>query len=408
MSYKIPATNFPRLEEEITKMQKRAAKLGVPPVKLMVVGETKEKVKDNLGFTYDRVFKLVEIEGERPMLNGWSLVAVKTPQPNGENLVKCVPGLEVPPIYRTKNCGCEHCGKTRVRKDVFILHSAQGHKQVGRNCLSDFLGGVSPEQLIANAEMELDLDSMVREAESDGWGSVGPTVVEMSRFLATTAIVIRRLGWVSGKKASEEMTTSTATWAWRFCVSSDIATQNMIKELNIHAESRDVDVAEQALTWARALPTDGDSYLFNLGVACRQEYVKYDNSGIVASAVSAYQRYCESQASVKNCKHVGEIGVRTAFPGLKVVALRSFPGRFGMKTMCKFADPAGNFIIWWATGEADWLVEGETVDITATVKSHDCYKDVPQTAVTRVKPGIGKGLPNHEPVVKKPKKGKKK
>jgi hypothetical protein len=59
-------------------------------------------------------------------------------------------------------------------------------------------------------------------------------------------------------------------------------------------------------------------------------------------------------------------------------------------------DAEGRVIIWWASGEAEWVKEGETYEITGTIKEHGEYNGRKQTVLQRV----AQGLP-------KPKKGKK-
>ena len=59
-----------------------------------------------------------------------------------------------------------------------------------------------------------------------------------------------------------------------------------------------------------------------------------------------------------------------------------------MRTRCQFEDDSGNVIVWWASTTVDWLQEGDTVDITATIKKHDDFKGTPQTVLTRVRQGL--------------------
>ena len=158
-TYKIPACNMHYLQQKVDKLNKRANKLNLSPMSIVRHEEVVEEKTDHLGLSFKYISYMVSIDGESPVLNGWKLVARLTPQDNGEILVKSVPGEDCPTKYREADpLHCDHCLTRRKRKDVFILNHEDGRfVQVGRNCIADFLGNVSPDAILRYATF---LDSL--------------------------------------------------------------------------------------------------------------------------------------------------------------------------------------------------------------------------------------------------------
>lgn len=397
--YRIPAHNVEGLKAEIAEINKRAAKLGVEPVNLIEHGTEVVKRKNKVGVEYDFTYYLFEVEGGTPKFAGWSLVAV-VERLGDENIVRCVPGQTCPVEYRTTDDRCDHCLTQRRRKEVFVLRHEDGkHAQVGRSCIVDFLGGKSPESILAWAELIFALEDQCGEAQDEFWGCNGlrytPSIDE---YLATVAICIRKMGWVSAKMAQDEGRegTQTSYLAWRVCVDSSKYMQELIRENDLHVEGRDVELAAKALEWGKALPTTGNDYEFNLGVACRAGIVQHNTRGVIASVISAYQRHLD-RAEELNIKarepsldeHVGALKERRGFT-VTVKAMRSFDGMYGVKTLVRMKDAEGRTLIWWSSGDPEWLNVDETYEITGTIKEHGEYNGRKQTVLSRVVAGLPK------------------
>ena len=249
--------------------------------------------------------------------------------------------------------------------------------------------------MIAAAEWTFTGQSMLDEAGNEEWGlRGGERLAPTGLFLAITSVVIRKMGWVSRGEAfeSDGEKTATAGIAWDVAVRpNDTQTKKMIEKYDLHAEERDGKLADAALAWARALPTTEVDYLYNLGVQTRRQAIDYKATGMVASAIAAYQRHLEKARQAKpKGNHVGTVGVRAGFAGLKVQGTRSFDSDFGVRTLVRFQDAAGNVLVWWTGEPPDWIEEGATVDVTATVKGHDDYHGTPQTTLSRVALGLPK------------------
>lgn len=391
-TYRIPAVNFPRLLDEIERMNKRAQKLGTDPVKLTVLDRVVEKKKNEVvGFEYEETYHLCKVEGEPPRLEGWTLVAVIEPVPNGENLIREVPGEVCPTQFRTTDMHCDQCGSHRKRTAIFVLKHDDGeHKQVGRQCIADFLGHKSPESLLNRAEYILDFARLARDAESEGWGSINSElVVPTTAFVTITSAVIRKLGWLPKSKA-EFGERSTADIVWDICVNSeDPSVIRFMREKGIRAEASDEALATAAVKWATEIDPQSASntYMHDLGVCCRQNYVDHRRTGYVASVLQAYQRHlareAEKQSVGKTSKHVGELGKRQVFENLQVVLIYPYSIGIYPRTLVKFRDPQGNVIIWKASGVPEWPQLGASFTLKATVFRFDNYEGVAETEIQR-------------------------
>jgi hypothetical protein len=399
-TYKIKPANLVALEEKIAKLNRKATKLGCEPATLTITGEEMVKASRIMPggriLKYEYEVKLVTVTGDTPKLEGWSLIA-KVEYLDDARLILCVPGEECPEEFRTRGVECDHCRSKRQRKNVYVLRKGDEYVQVGRTCIKDFLGGVSPEQLLSRATWNFNVVEACGDYE-EGGRSCAPETIDITEYLNGVAICIRRLGWLSKSacKFSDESSTASDAWdlvkpdcrndhdRWRY--------EKWVEQMNLVHQERDEKMAADALKWAASQPIGGvGDYLYNLGVACRAGYVTRRTMGIVASAVSAYMRVLDNQAALnqkdteKSREWVGEVKVRQDFTGLTVLSMRYIEGQWGTTTLVTFEDTPGNLIKWFASVELDNIDKGDVVDLRATVKKHDDYKGVKQTMVNRAK-----------------------
>lgn len=397
----IPIRNLSSLRDKVETLNRRAVRLGLEPLTLVLGAESTREFDQNWGVPVIVTYIDVTIIGTDPVLEGWRLLAAVTCQENGENLLRIVPGVEDLPGYwrYTDSQRCDHCQVTRQRKDVFVLRHTDGREtQVGRTCLGDFLGHISPEALIAGAETLFSARDLLNEASdsdpfdsdpgSDRWG-IGPV-----SYLTITAACIRALGWKSRSQAQIEQKPATTDDV--ACVIFDrrnsASTRAWIAKHGIlPVQDRDRDLAKKALDWARALPCEGTSdYLYNLGVAARQDAVTDKTVGLLASAISAYQREVEKieQAKRENkpeSSYIGEPGQKISTL-LRLVTSRQIEGYRGAVTLARFEDEQGNIATWFASGAPEWLsdLNGSLTKLKFTIKKHDTYNGQKQTVITRV------------------------
>lgn len=404
--YTIPGANLGGLEARITKLAAKAKKLGTGAITFKVLSSERRTFIDDLGWEILRTYYTVQVSGPAPKINGWTFIATLEHSPEGV-IVRGVPGLTTEGelvSYRASTNLCDYCKKSRARQNTFVLRSDDGaYRQVGRNCLRDFLGHDDPEALAALAEQLTDAFMLADEAEEEAWGYGGhaPRTMSIHTYLGVVAACVRRFGWVPRSKAEEWERMSTTE-----------AADNVLREKRGYEDGQecdnlkcpctrtgghvgvtDADVAkvEQALEWVRSWKQDGlDDYRYNLFVACAAEAIEPRRFGIVASLIGAYDREIErrQERAEKEAKEpaldewVGKVGERVDLLNLTVRNVRALESPYGVTQLHTFKDADGRRYKWFSSGRS--YAEGATVNVTATIKSHESYQDHKITVLTRV------------------------
>jgi hypothetical protein len=404
--YVIPEQNLETLQARLDKLNRKAKKLGTSPIVATVNGHEDQAWTETLedGRKVERVtrYLVVTVTGEAPRLNGWEFVATLDHAGEAGNVLRTVPGVgDLPARFRTSAPICEHCNLSRNRLATFVLRSDTGdYRQVGRNCLGDFLGGATPEGVVGTMEFLASAGDLLGGAEDEGWtgGSRDGGRYELVGFLAAVAAHVRTLGWLSRTQAKDSGRGAT--------VDLTLATMNprhqhprgqtscyTLKGVDMHPETTDADHAEAqaALDWfeTEIAPQETLSdYFWNLKVVLSGGGVTEKQTGLAGSLIAAYQREIGRRAEKTardeagaQSQHVGQVGERLT---LKLTTLSHFEkdGQYGLTVIHKLQDADGNQYTWFCTGEA--LPVGETVTVKATVKAHGEFRGVAQTTLTRI------------------------
>lgn len=445
----VPAHRLDELDKRWKKLARKAAKLDVEfPETYTVAGQLATTTWEQRVWTDRGWVKLASFEGgkdARPVVRAYALVLVPTVQVHvpGYNFVATLQwfndgdgafsivhgspeyeGAPVAPSIRKGGPVCDHCGTARRRNDTFVLeHQTGGQRlQVGRNCLADFLGGTTAKRVIELARFQRELAGIGGEYDDEdlGGGSTVPTSWNPTRYLAVTALVIRKVGWLSRGQARNTGAEATADlvlylltpppgpkaharWQKRW---AEVLDGEELPKDRVASE-RDYQEGEDTLEWAREIPdekADASDYLGNLRVAARLPYVNARTAGLVASAVSSYQREQgrlkrqQFQASVqaKPGAYVGISGQRfgakkKGSPApLLVRFLRGggFDGQFGYTRILTFVDAEGRTVKVFTSGRVpEELTDDKGVGtwwhLTGTVKKHAEYKGIKETSLSR-------------------------
>jgi hypothetical protein len=409
--------NIDKLATAVEKLNRRAAKLGVPALQLHIgerevcftcPGDRRQIVGNNIEtdpkawgdpaitkpVAHERA--TVVIAGEPPMLAGWRFAAVVDHLSNGT--ITRYPhgptyGIDLSD-YRGVDNSCDHCQTARNRHETFIVvHVDSGeHKRVGRSCLRDFLGHSDPSKVIGHLNLYGKLFALVEGFEEAGFDT-GVTYLSLPVFLGFVACQMREHGWMSRGRAFEEgHHGATADHAQNAYWSN--ATPPLLAPTG-----DDVTRGQKALDWARAL-TDaevGDNdYLYNLRAVCTDDYVRPKRGGLAASVIVAAERAFEKAAeaarqATNSNLHIGDVKERLTLE-LTLRATREIDGYYGVSTLHRFEDAAGNAFVWFASNpeiipegtDKRAMNVGETLTLAGTVKGHDDFKGRLQTKLTRV------------------------
>jgi len=404
--------NIDKLAHEVEKLNRRAAKLGVPAIQLHI-GEREPificpKCKDPQApymstdpTVWGTEFKPegheraeVVIQGQPPMLAGWRFAAVVDHLSNGTITRYPFAGAEIDLTpYRGAEATCDHCQTARNRHETFIVvHDDGPEKRVGRSCLRDFLGHGDPSKLVGHLNLYGKLFALVEGFEEAGFDT-GVTYMSLPVFLGFVAAQIRTHGWMSRGRAYEEghhgATADIAAHAYWTKTTSPVLVPT----------GDDGVRGQKALDWARAL-TDaevGDNdYLYNLRAVCTDDYIRPKRGGLAASVIVAAERAFDKAREIadqatKSNLHVGAVKERLTL-ALTLKQTREIDGYYGVSTLHKFEDALGNLFVWFAsnpeivpegTGKRELNI-GETMTLAGTVKGHDDYRGRNQTKLTRV------------------------
>lgn len=409
-TYSIPQSNFEVLCQRLEKLTRWAKKIGKKVPQLVKIGEHSEIVDQKKGLS--RTYYDVTIESEPVCVDNWDFIAkIELGDPEVGLVISRVPGvledIDIPLEYRKTTNYCTHCKKNVRRNSVFIVrHQITGEwAQIGRQCLSLYLGGTDPEDIVKYMEMLIDLDGICQGAGDPNFFGFGRDSqrLDLESTLNFVGFTIKNLGWLSRSKSRELaeqdiFKSATADIVQSVYFTPEKDQSQVVKTLVADYEQIDEvekaklqEETEKALLWIRSTDDENNSdYLHNLLVCCSGETFDRKHIGIVASLLIAHQNTLGRLEDLKNrqnqavnLRHVGTVGKRETFD-LTVKQLHSMQSQWGSKTGVFFEDKDSNRITWWAAGNPDVEI-GSTYQVVASVKSHDSYQGIPQTTITRAK-----------------------
>lgn len=283
---------------------------------------------------------------------------------------------------------CEHCNTKRNRKDGFLLRDNENgdYKQVGSTCLEDFTG-INPAAALFLAQMS----SVVRLAEEDfeafsGSGRIN--AVETREFLADVSFLASASGFVSAGKARETgwMPTYQAVGALNLSLQQDPKLQKRYWDQREEHRAK----ADAIREWAAARPA-ATTFDHNVKLLLASDAIETDSKHL-AFAAAAYPMYSretspkQAAAAAKKSSHVGAKGDKTTAV-LTVDRVIPIETQYGFSDIVLMRDEHGNIFKWKASNCPEEIRqggEGKTMEAAFTIKGHDDYNGIAQTAVTRL------------------------
>jgi hypothetical protein len=390
----------PELESQLARLSKRAVKLGLAPIELRILSEYTKKVELRGVEEVPVIIAAVEISYELVKLAGWQFVAAFDHTPAG-NLIRKAPGFrqELPSSFQTAPQACTHCNVTRNRTNTFlVLNEATGEfKQVGRSCLKDFTGHVSPEVLAAWAATFFDLIAEAEDPDSESFGGRSKSFTSISEVLTWVLRSVKANGFRSSK--SEYGSTLNHVSNLLFG-KHDLHKQDR-EELEVAYPDAQMEPEVAAiLAWADALPEVGlNDYIWNLRVALLNGYLMPKTLGVLCSVTVAlendkarqerkalYEESARKRAeAASQSQYLGAIKERIQFSG-EIVFTKYFESDMGFgKFLVVIRDTEGNTIKSFYTGKDGRLCSvGGPYLFKGTVARHSEYKGVKETMVQRL------------------------
>lgn len=415
------------IDAAFEKLAKRCEKKGLPDFtwtwgkatttvqRQRLTAEQKYKLGAAVTFTFADGISEVQVarvaltvHTPRPCFEGWWFAATLThlapnpDAPQGENIVRGVPGVPVPKEFRTVPSQCQHCETKRRRSATYVLSHEDGRAiQVGSTCLGDFLGTDTATNLATAAEIYALVSEMsVRATRWDATEACdersGSSALLIDTFLPCVAWCIRNVGWVSKKVAYESNGKVQATADLARAIATDRAAA---RDMGVELSETDYTLAAEAAAWAENL-TDAEvdagsgDYLHNLRAAIRSGVASVA-LGIVASVITAYERAKKPSSRPRMAaavsKHVGTVNEKLMGLPVTLAAVGGFDTQYGYKHFVEFTIAAGldaGAALVWFTGSDPQVGHediGKPFALTGTIKKHSEYKGRLRTEMTRCK-----------------------
>lgn len=291
-TYAIPRFRFDNLASTIAKLNRRAERLGVEPLRFAATGAEWCHVEYEPALHGERheirrhwEVVEVELEGGQIKLPGWTFCGT-IEHLDGENVLRAVPGQTIPEHYRDAAKACDHCGLDRQRIDTFVVVSDAGeYRQVGRSCTADYLGSVDPQRLAS--WLEAVYEAVASGGDDDGYGDEGRgprgrRTYRPDEIVAIANAAVRAFGF---HKSLEAGSTKGTVMSWMVGGKP----QEMLVKRGMEVTAEDYEQAEAMVAWAAEQGRDND-YIANLAVYARQERVDDRAMGLLASLPTAYGR----------------------------------------------------------------------------------------------------------------------
>lgn len=391
----IPTVKLGAFKERVRELNKRASRLKSDPIEYTVTNEKSIEhvpAEQSAGFVnpaYNYEVTKVIVEGKTPRLNGWIVAGKIEHDPELDtNIIYEFGDSKVPEEFRKKEGCCDHCGVNRPRSKTYILKKDEDTKQVGSSCLKDFTGHANPENAC-------NITMFINECmdEMDAWDKSFGTIkgyIAVEPFLNQVAELVLQEGYISARKAEETMTQCTADGAREIYLDADNPKFRRYKPTD-----QAISLAKEAIEYIKSLDRDNhDNYVNNLITFTHSGMVKEKYTRYLGSAIYFYQNEMEKKnrqaEDMLNKTHIGTEGEKHCF-NATLKGIYKTDSEFGTIHIHKFRDDDGNNITWYSGTGANIEID-EKYKITATIKKHDYYRDIPCTVIIRPKCEILKDL----------------
>lgn len=366
-TYLIPTSNVSSLTYAIAKLAKKAVKLGCE-VPALTFGKTVQVVVGKNAFGENLYTQKIEVTvtGNAPVLNGWKFIGT-VEAVEGSTVLRSIPGEAIPESYRNANpCNCDHCNINRRRNSTFIVQHESGEfKQVGRQCIADFLGHASPEQIVAYAQSLVEVDVADYEEQEEGYASVFKCSFKTESVVAAAVCAVRLFGYC---KADSEMSTKDTVAQHLFATKEDS---------RLPVTESDAQQAVQAIVWMQQ--QTGSEFNLNLAAYARAEHVDSKSFGYLAAGAMMFLRAMDMIKQSENKRvgindaPIGEVDEKIKV-NCTVISARSFTrNAYGYYdsgvSQVLMLKTENNQLIKVFTTNMD-IKEGDVVTVSGKIKEH--------------------------------------
>ena len=281
-----------------------------------------------------------------------------------------------------------------------IGHEDGSFKQVGRQCIRDFLGW-NPDSLVPFLRL---LGELVGFMEQDGesWGGRATPVNSPEEILLVSSRVVAHDGFyqsVSKKQAAEIAEDYGNAWSTKDRVLQLLEPPRDKYDREFHAKYNASDLnektaqinAETIIGIGELLKQDVKSdWAWSIESAWNAKYLKRHQLGVIASAVILGLKRIEAAKEQKEVArgpqsdYVGHVGEKWSGT-VTVTDTKVINGDFYSSTLISMVDDSGNVLKWFYSGSGQEPEVDARLDIRGTIKKHEEYRGRKSTVLTRCK-----------------------
>lgn len=401
------------LDKKMRHIEKKCAKYGVDFVYRMTGAEEYREVKDPDGEKHHLRYVEVEAEGKAQM-NDWMWLASVEHTEKG-NLIHSPRDITIPEKYYTSGGYCEHCNSNRARRYLYLVGNVKTHevRQVGRTCVKDYTHGLNADMIALCASMMDEFEEYEERLPSFGFGFGAYEYYDAEQVTRVMFETVRLFGYVprgredrlaTADRAEAYLNVKGGNHRYFFSRKEYIEAKQEMEKAGFDANSAQAtEKTKAALAWIMEQDGSRSAWTHNLQTLVQLGQIKQEHFGIMASLIPAYEKSVAREAERKakaektaNSKHVGEVGERVTVEVESTEIVTSWETDYGMVHLVRFIGNDGNVFMWRASSLnalPDDFAEIKT--IKGTVKSHDEFRGVKQTFLSRCK--VTETKPAEEP-----------
>lgn len=391
------------LDKKMRHIEKKCAKYGVDFVYRKTGVEEYREVKDPDGEKHNLRYVEVEAEGKAQMGDWMWLASVEHTEKG--NLIHSPKDIAIPEKYYTSGGYCEHCNSNRARRYLYLVKNVNTGdvRQVGRSCLRDYTHGLNADMVALCTSMMDEFEEAEERMPGFGFGFGSYEYYEVEQVTRVICETIRHFGyvprgpednWATADRAEAYLNVLLGHTRYFYKYEQFLAAKTEMEKVGFNAESAQATAdAKAALAWIMEQDASRSAWTHNLQTLVQLGEINRGHYGIMASLIPAWNKSLvreaerkAKEAAVKHSKHVGEVGERITFEVASTDIVTSWETDYGMVWLVKFVSKDGNVFMWRASS-LNALPDdfGEIKAIKGTVKSHDEFRGIKQTFLSRCK-----------------------
>lgn len=381
---KITIRNLEPFMLKVAQLQNKARKLNFAPIEILSVESYRKDEWEN-HCKVSRLYHDVVLSYEVIKIADYTLIARIDGK---ESMFYVAPTQKLPKEQQHFTMDCEHCNKSRLRNDIFVLQHVSGnYKRVGGNCLAAYLG-IDAVDVIAITDL---FHSTIKLAtDEEFYKSSEPSDYPLSFVFSLTKFVIGKVGYISNSKAKElgQIATSSHVISLLSRLQESYNSQEDLYSRWKSDYIADItkDNFADCIVWLKSFETSSDDYERNLYQLAVNGYCTFKSFGFAVSAYPKYVAYVaketekrlKAQSSVS--EYVGKLGDKfTAKNSLYVVCTHvsnKYPVYFGHSETYNqaytFEDVNGNQFVTYTA--ADKCKQGDSLKLTGEIVRHEVNK----------------------------------